>query len=62
MRKIAMQSAVGGMILSAIGMGFAAIGLLSPVAGAIAQEFIDAAAILWALQLSWQGKVAVDIM
>ena len=41
---------------------FAAIGLLSPVAGAIAQEFIDAAAILWALQLSWQGKVAVDIM
>ena len=61
MRKIAMQSAVGGMILSAIGMGFAAVGLLSPVAGAIAQEFIDAVAILWALQLTWQRRVETDI-
>ena len=61
MRKIAMQSAVGGMILSIMGMGFAAAGYLSPVAGAIAQEFIDVLAILWALRLTWQGKVNADI-
>jgi len=61
MRKIAIQSAVGGMVLSVIGMGFAAFGLLSPVAGAIAQEIIDIIAILWALRLTWQGKVETDI-
>lgn len=61
MRKIAMQSAIGGMILSAIGMAMAATGNLSPVAGAIAQEFIDAIAILWALRLTWQKKIETDI-
>ncbi len=61
MRRIAMQSAVGGMLLSVVGMGFAATGNLSPVAGAIAQEFIDALAILWALRLTWQGNVEADI-
>jgi len=34
MRIIALQSAVGGMALSVIGMGFAATGHLSPVSGA----------------------------
>jgi P-type E1-E2 ATPase len=38
MRVIALQSAVGGMALSLIGMAFAATGHLSPVSGAIAQE------------------------
>ena len=61
MRRIAMQSAVGGMILSLIGMGFAATGNLSPVAGAIAQEIIDAIAIFWALRLTWQKKIEADI-
>ena len=61
MRRIAMQSAVGGMILSVIGMGFAATGNLSPVAGAIAQEIIDAIAIFWALRLTWQEKIEADI-
>jgi len=61
MRKIALQSAVGGMILSVIGMGMAATGNLSPVAGAIAQEFIDIIAILWALRLTWQKKIESDI-
>lgn len=61
MRKIALQSAIGGMILSVIGMGMAATGNLSPVAGAIAQEFIDAIAILWALRLTWQKKIESDI-
>ncbi|MDD5411109.1 MAG: heavy metal translocating P-type ATPase, partial [Methylobacter sp.] len=34
MRKIALQSAVGGMLLSLIGMVFAGLGYLTPVAGA----------------------------
>jgi P-type E1-E2 ATPase len=34
MRRIALQSAVGGIALSLVGMGFAAAGLLAPVAGA----------------------------
>lgn len=61
MRRIAMQSAVGGMLLSAVGMVMAATGNLSPVAGAIAQEFIDAIAILWALRLTLQDKIETDI-
>lgn len=61
MRQIAMQSAVGGMALSVIGMIFAATGNLSPVAGAIAQEFIDVLAILWALRLTWLEEIKSDI-
>lgn len=61
MRRIALQSAIGGMVLSVIGMGFAAAGHLSPVAGAIAQEVIDMIAIFWALRLTWQGKIDADI-
>lgn len=49
MRTIALQSAVGGMALSVIGIGFAAAGYLPPVAGAITQEAIDLAAVLNAL-------------
>jgi heavy metal translocating P-type ATPase len=52
MRRVALQSALGGMGLSMIGMGFAAFGLLPAVAGAIAQEFIDLLAVLNALRTS----------
>ncbi len=52
MRRIALQSAIGGMSLSLIGMGLAAAGLLSPVAGAIAQEVIDLAAVLNAVRVA----------
>ena len=45
MRTIALQSAVGGMALSMIGMVFAATGRLSPVKGAILQEIIDILAV-----------------
>jgi heavy metal translocating P-type ATPase len=51
LRRVALQSAVGGMLLSVIGMGLAAAGLLSPVAGAIAQEGIDLLAVLNALRM-----------
>ncbi len=61
MRKIALQSAVGGMVLSLIGMGFAAMGYLSPVAGAILQEVIDVAAVLNALRAAFPPKVLHDL-
>jgi cation transport ATPase len=51
-----MQSAVGGMALSMIGMGLAAAGLLTPVAGAIAQEVIDVAAVLNAVRVALPSK------
>jgi heavy metal translocating P-type ATPase len=52
MRRIALQSALGGIGLSVIGMGLAVAGLLSPVAGAVAQEVIDLAAILNAARVA----------
>lgn len=60
MRRIALQSAVGGMALSVVGMGFAAAGLLAPVAGAIAQEAIDVVAVLNALRAAWAPKELTD--
>jgi len=50
MRKIALQSAIGGMALSLIGMVFAGLGYLTPVAGAVTQEIIDVFAVLNALR------------
>ncbi len=50
LRRIALQSAVGGMLLSIVGMILASIGHLPPVAGAIAQEVIDLLAVLNALR------------
>lgn len=60
-RKIALQSAVGGMVLSLIGMGFAAAGFITPVAGAILQEIIDLVAILNALRLTWTSTIRIDL-
>ena len=51
MRRIALQSAAGGMAVSVAGMLLAAAGYLPPVAGAVAQEVIDAAAVLNALRV-----------
>ena len=61
MRIIALQSAVGGMALSVIGMVFAATGHLSPVSGAIAQEIIDVLAVLNALRAAFPPKVIHDL-
>lgn len=60
-RKIALESAIGGMALSVIGMGFAAAGFLTPVAGAIIQEIIDVIAIMNALRLIWGKNIETDI-
>ena len=61
MRVIALQSAVGGMALSVIGMGFAATGHLSPVSGAIIQEAIDVLAVLNALRAAFPPRVIHDL-
>ena len=49
-RTIAIQSILVGMGLSVAAMGFAAVGLLSPIAGALLQEVIDIIVILNALR------------
>jgi heavy metal translocating P-type ATPase len=61
MRTIALQSAVGGMVLSLVGMAFAATGHLSPVTGAILQEIIDVLAVLNALRAAFPPKVIHDL-
>ncbi|MDP3559177.1 MAG: heavy metal translocating P-type ATPase [Legionellaceae bacterium] len=60
-RRIALQSAMGGMILSIVGMGFAATGFINPVMGAILQEFIDILAIINALRLAFGTKIKIDL-
>jgi heavy metal translocating P-type ATPase len=55
-RSIAIQSMVFGMVLSFGAMGLATFGLLAPVAGAVIQEGIDAAAILNALRALGGGR------
>ncbi|MDO9169973.1 MAG: heavy metal translocating P-type ATPase [Methylobacter sp.] len=60
MRRIALQSAVGGMALSLIGMVFAGLGYLTPVAGAITQEIIDVLAVLNALRAAIPPKTLSD--
>lgn len=60
LRRVALQSAVGGMLLSAIGMLLAAVGILLPVAGAVAQEAIDLLAVLNALRTARPPAVLTD--
>src|SRR6516164_5322237 len=54
-RDIALQSILAGMGLSGVAMGFAAVGLLPPIAGALTQEVIDVAVILNALRALTSG-------
>ncbi|NBO18758.1 MAG: cadmium-translocating P-type ATPase [Proteobacteria bacterium] len=61
LRLIALQSAIGGMGLSLIGMGFAAVGYISPVQAALFQEFIDVLAIANALRLSLGKHIKTDM-
>lgn len=60
MRAIALQSAVGGMALSMLGMAFAAAGYLTPVTGALLQEAIDVAAVLNALRAAFPPSTMHD--
>lgn len=60
MRRVALESAVGGMALSVVGMLFAAFGLLTPLAGAIGQEVIDLLAVLNALRVAFPREKLRD--
>jgi heavy metal translocating P-type ATPase len=60
LRSILLQSAIGGIGLSLIGMGLAAAGYLPPVAGAIMQEVIDVAAVVNALRVAFPPKTLTD--
>ncbi len=60
MRRIALQSALGGMALSFLGIAAAAFGYLDPVPGAVAQEVIDLLAVLNAVRVSIPPPSLVD--
>lgn len=60
MRRIAMTSAVGGMLLSVLGMAAASLGYLSPIQGAILQEGIDLLSILNSLRMILPAKQVGD--
>jgi P-type E1-E2 ATPase len=63
LRKVALESAVGGMLLSLIAMGFAGWGYLAPVYGALIQEAIDLFAVINALRASTlRGKDSNDMV
>lgn len=61
MRTIALQSALGGMSVSILGMIIAAFGFIPPVAGAITQEVIDVVAILNSLRTIWKPNIMSDM-
>lgn len=56
LRRVALQSAVGGMCVSVIGMLLASAGYLTPVWGALTQEVIDLFAVMNALRASSLGR------
>jgi heavy metal translocating P-type ATPase len=60
LRTIVLQSAVGGMALSVLGMVLAAAGYLPPVAGAISQEVIDVLAVVNALRVALPPRSLTD--
>ncbi len=60
MRRIALQSAVGGMAVSVLAMFIAAAGYLPPVAGAITQEVIDVLAVVNALRVAIAPQSLTD--
>ncbi|RAL25541.1 heavy metal translocating P-type ATPase [Lujinxingia litoralis] len=61
MRRVALQSAVGGIGMSMVGMVFAAFGLLPPIAGALAQEGIDLIVVVNALRTARPGGPLSDL-
>lgn len=60
LRRIALQTAIGGIVLSGIGMILAVLGLLPPVAGAVMQEAIDLLAILNAARVPFARRSMAD--
>ena len=60
MRRIVLQSAVGGIALSLVGMAVAAAGHLPPVTGAVTQELIDLIVIFNALRVALPPRTVTD--
>ena len=60
MRSIALQSAVGGMAASIVGMIAASLGYLPPLEGAILQEIIDLAAVANAVRVALPTRDLAD--
>ncbi len=60
MRHIALQSAIGGMALSILGMLAAAFGYLPAIGGAVAQEIIDLVAVLNAVRVAVPPRFLTD--
>ena len=60
MRTIALQSAIGGMIASIVGMIAAAAGYLIPTEGAVLQEVIDLLAVINAVRVAMPSKELAD--
>jgi P-type E1-E2 ATPase len=60
MRSIALQSAVGGMAASIVGMIAAALGYLPPLEGAVLQEIIDLAAVANAVRVALPTRNLAD--
>lgn len=60
MRRIALQSVIGGMGLSVLGVGLAVFGLLTPPMGTIAMELIDVLAIANAARVGIYNKELSD--
>jgi heavy metal translocating P-type ATPase len=60
MRRVALESAVGGMALSLLGMVAASLGYLPPIGGAVAQEVIDLAAVLNAVRVALPSRHLTD--
>ncbi len=59
--RIARESAVAGISLSLIAMGFAAVGMLPAALGALLQEAIDVAVILNALRVATGGPDSLQL-
>ena len=57
MRRVALQSALGGMAASVIGMVAASLRFLPPLWGAIGQEVIDLIAVLNAVRVHSRPKI-----
>ena len=60
MRSIALQSAVGGIAASIVGMVFAAAGYLLPIEGAVLQEIIEVVAVVNAVRVALPTKQLAD--
>lgn len=60
MRRIALESAVGGMAISIIGMVAAALGFLPPIGGAVTQEIIDLLSVMNAVRVALPFRALRD--